>query len=424
MKGSLRDSLIIGLALFASYFGAGNLIFPPLLGLQSANQWVVGSAGFILSGVFMPVLALYVISRAGGSVEKLTKDLHPSFSKYLLLLIMLFAGHVSVPRTGAVGYELGVEAVFPNFPMPVFIILYFAIAFYFSLDVNEMIDKVGKYLTPALVIILIFIIIKGVFTPLGTPTEPSVDNVLVNSFLGGYQTGDLIVSYLLGTVFIGDIIRRGYSSDKERNRMTANAGVIAFVLLFVIYVGLLFLGAKVSGVYPPDVDRSELLLAIVNTVLGKTGLYALGIAVILACLTTAIGQITSIAAFFHEFSKGKISHKLAAAVFSIIGASIALLGVEKIVFITTPIFLGVYPSLIVLMILGIFKNYLPNKASYRLTMIFTLVISIIEAANSILGIEAIGKFINMIPLSSYGFAWVLPAILGFIIGAVIGKKEK
>ena len=423
MKGSLRDSLIIGLALFASYFGAGNLIFPPLLGLQSANQWVIGSAGFILSGVFMPVLALYVISRAGGSVEKLTKDLHPSFSKYLLLLIMLFAGHVSVPRTGAVGYELGVEAVFPNFPMPVFIILYFAIAFYFSLDVNEMIDKVGKYLTPALVIILIFIIIKGVFTPLGTPVEPSVDNVLVNSFLGGYQTGDLIVSYLLGTVFIGDIIRRGYSSDKERNRMTANAGVIAFVLLFVIYVGLLFLGAKVSGVYPPDVDRSELLLAIVNTVLGKTGLYALGIAVILACLTTAIGQITSIAAFFHEFSKGKISHKLAAAVFSIIGASIALLGVEKIVFITTPIFLGVYPSLIVLMILGIFKNYLPNKASYRLTMIFTLVISIIEAANSILGIEAIGKFINMIPLNSYGFAWVLPAVLGFIIGAVIGKKE-
>jgi LIVCS family branched-chain amino acid:cation transporter len=423
MKGSLRDSLIIGLALFASYFGAGNLIFPPLLGLQSANQWVIGSAGFILSGVFMPVLALYVISRAGGSVEKLTKDLHPSFSKYLLLLIMLFAGHVSVPRTGAVGYELGVEAVFPNFPMPVFIILYFAIAFYFSLDVNEMIDKVGKYLTPALVIILIFIIIKGVFTPLGTPTEPSVDNVLVNSFLGGYQTGDLIVSYLLGTVFIGDIIRRGYSSDKERNRMTANAGVIAFVLLFVIYVGLLFLGAKVSAVYPPDVDRSELLLAIVNTVLGKTGLYALGIAVILACLTTAIGQITSIAAFFHEFSKGKISHKLAAAVFSIIGASIALLGVEKIVFITTPIFLGVYPSLIVLMILGIFKNYLPNKASYRLTMIFTLVISIIEAANSILGIEAIGKFINMIPLNSYGFAWVLPAVLGFIIGAVIGKKE-
>lgn len=423
MKNKNKDSLVIGLALFASYFGAGNLIFPPLLGLQSGNQWTLGSAGFILSGVLMLVVALYVISRSGGSVESLTKDLHPNFSKYLLLLIMLFAGHVSVPRTGAVGFELGVEAIFPKFPMPVFIIAYFLIAFYFSLDVNEMIDRVGKYLTPALVVILIAIIIKGIFTALGNPIEPAVDNVLVNSFLVGYQTGDLIVSYLLGTVFIGDIIRRGYNSDKERNRMTANAGIVAFILLFIIYVGLLYLGAKVSNQYPPTIDRSTLLLSIVNQVLGKTGLYGLGIAVILACLTTAIGQITSIAAFFHEFSNEKIPHKIAAGFFSILGASIALLGVEKIVFVTTPIFLGVYPSLIVMMFLGIFKNLIPNRLSYRMTMIFTLIVSILEAFNSIFPISFIDNFIKLIPLSSYGFAWVLPAFIGFILGSILGRKE-
>ena len=94
------------------------------------------------------------------------------------------------------------------------------------------------------------------------------------------------------------------------------------------------------------------------------------------------------------------------------GASIALLGVEKIVFVTTPIFLGEYPSLIVMMFLGIFKNLIPNRLSYRMTMIFTLIISILEAFNSIFPISFIDNFIKLIPFSSYGFAWVLPAFIG------------
>jgi len=80
---------------------------------------------------------------------------------------MLFAGNISVPRTGAVAYELGFKALFPGVPIIVFIIGYFAIALYFSLDVNKMINKVGKFLTPVLVVVLLGIIIKGVLTPVG-----------------------------------------------------------------------------------------------------------------------------------------------------------------------------------------------------------------------------------------------------------------
>ena len=180
MRKKNRDTFYIGLALFASYFGAGNLIFPGALGLVSGNQWTLGAVGLMVSAVLMPIVALYVISRAG-SVEALTENIHPEFSRYLLLLIMLFAGHISVPRTGAVAYELGVQALFPKVPMAVFALFYFGIALYFALDLSAMIDKVARYLTPALVVILFIIVIKGVLIPINAvPVNPQVDNVLLN----------------------------------------------------------------------------------------------------------------------------------------------------------------------------------------------------------------------------------------------------
>ena len=418
MKKQKKDIFIVGLALFGSYFGAGNLIFPPLLGFISGSQWSLAAIGFCVSAVLMPVVGLYVISKNGGSLEAMTEDIHKNFAKFLLLFIMLFAGNISVPRTGAVAYELGFKALFPGVP----IIGYFAIALYFSLDVSKMINKVGKFLTPVLVVVLLGIIIKGVLTPVGSPIAPQQTGVFTHSFLEGYQTGDLIVSYLIGTVFIGDIIHRGYKTSGERNKLTAYCGVIALILLAVIYVGLIYLGASVSSYYPKDIERSQLLLGIAERVLGKNGMLFLSIAVVLACVTTAIGQITSIANFFHDFSNGKIPHKLAALVFAVLGATIAVLGVEKIIYFATPIYKGVYPSLIVLMILGIFRKYIPNKQSFRYALVFTLVVSILEAILSVLNVAVIKTFIDILPLSDLGFAWILPATLGFIVGAIKGNE--
>lgn len=424
MGKTKKDVLIVGLALFASYFGAGNLIFPPLLGLISGNEWNLGALAFIFSAVFMPVLALYIISKAGGSVEELTKKIHPNFHKALLIVIMLLAGLVAIPRTGAVAYELGLSAVLPNFPAQAFILIYFFIAFYFSVDVNKMINKVAKYLTPALVIILIGIIIKGIISPIGVSAPAKESGIFVKNFLGGYQTGDLIVSYLLGSVIIGDIIRRGYKTDRERNSIVLGAGFVAFILLFIIYAGLLYLGATVSSLFTPDIDRSRLLLSIVEELLGNFGLIALGIAVVLACITTAIGQITSIADFLKETTNGKISHKKGAIISSVISAGIALLGVEKIVFITTPIFLAVYPNLIVLSVLGIFSKFSISKTCYRFTVFFTLVISLLESFTSLFKVSFIVDFINSIPFSEHGFAWIIPAISGFVIGIIFDSLSK
>ncbi|WP_010677765.1 branched-chain amino acid transport system II carrier protein [Bacillus timonensis] len=427
MKKTLRDSSIIGLALFATFFGAGNLIFPPFLGLQSGTGWLSGNIGFIISGVFFPIMAIYIIAYAGGTVDQLTKRVHPKFSQWILLGIMLFSSFIAIPRTGAVTHELGFHAVFPSIPAAPIVIIFFALTYYFVNDRNNVIDKVGAFLTPALVVILIAIIISGVITPVGQPVDTEISSSFVNAFLGGYQTGDLLVSFMVASVFISHIVGKGYRSEKERNKMIAFAGLIAFIFLVLIYSGLLYLGASVSGMYPQNIDRAELLLGIVESILGKGGLYGLGIVVALACLTTAIGLTTAVAQFFDRLTNGKLSYKTTAAIVCVLGIAIALLGVDRIVFIATPLYEAIYPICIVVILVGIFHRHLPNATSFQGAVLVTVIISVSEAMATAINIPFVSHLIGMIPLSSNGFAWLIPAIIGFIGGAILGRfieKEK
>ena len=424
MNKTLKDSIIVGLALFATFFGAGNLIFPPFLGLQSGTEWFKGIVGFIASGVIMPVVAIYIISHAGGTVDALTKKIHPKFSQLILLGLMIFSTLIAIPRTAAVTHELGIQALFPEFPIVPVIIVFFILTYYFVNDKNNVINKIGGLLTPALVVILVFIIVKGVLNPIATPVETGISNSFTNALLGGYQTGDLLVSYMVASIFITDIVNKGYKTEKERNKMIAMAGVVAFICLSIIYSGLLYLGATGSSIFPQDIDRAELLLSTVRPILGSSGLYGLGIVVSLACLTTSIGLTTSVAQFFNEASNGKIKYSVAAGVVCIIGAFIALMGVDKIVVISTPIYLSIYPICIVVILVGLFYKYIPNTESYRGAVLMTGIVSLSEALISVANVPFLENIISSIPLNDLGFAWLIPSIIGFIAGGIIGSMNK
>ena len=62
-----KDTLITGLALFAMFFGAGNLIFPPFLGMESGTDWVIGFLCFILIDVALSCLGIFALTAAGGA---------------------------------------------------------------------------------------------------------------------------------------------------------------------------------------------------------------------------------------------------------------------------------------------------------------------------------------------------------------------
>ena len=286
---AVKDVLILGFAFFATYFGAGNLIFPPQLGFVSGSSYGPALVGLTLSGILLPIFALLIISRYG-DVRRITERVGPYTYNILLTLLMIVCIFVSIPRTCATAIQLGIQGNFPNVPfIP-----------------GVVIDKVGKFLTPLLALILVVIGVLGVVSPIGTPAEPTVANSFTNAFLGGYNTGDVLVSFIMASLFIQSVENKGYVESRDRNRMMFYCGVVSVILLFIIYGSLLFMGACVSADVPSDTGRAELLVLVIKRV-GGAVMLPMGVAVILACLTTAVGQIAAVADFFHTASSNRVS---------------------------------------------------------------------------------------------------------------------
>ena len=419
-KTSSLDFLFIGLAYFACYFGAGNLVFPPKLGLQSGTSWLGGAIGLAISGIVLPLLALVIISYRGGDVESITKRVHPKLHVAMLAVLMFICMFISIPRTAAVATELGVAGIFGSAPYVPVIIAYFVICFLIGRRKESVLDKIGKYLTPVMVIILFMVVIKGMIVPLGTPGAPTVESPTINAVLTGYQTGDVLVSVLMAAVFIGTVHEHGYARGKEETRVVIKASIVAFICLFVIYGGLLFIGATVNTEYDQSIGNADLLVALIRRLGGQLAMSAFGIAVILACLTTAIGQLTSVADFFEgSLFKGKVSYQTLFIIAAVISAGVATLGLDTIISLAAPIFSLAYAPCLVLMLLGILQDVIPNDGGFKGAMLLTIIEAFFEMLQAYINSPGLGKVLGFLPFYSQGFGWVAPAVIGLIAGILI-----
>ena len=407
-KIKFTDVLFVGLAFFASYFGAGNLIFPPMLGLQSGSNWLSGMIGMLASGVGLPILAIIVLGMCG-SVQKISDHVNKKFYTVMIGAIMILCCCVSIPRTAAVGIEMGLQGIF-------------VIAFLFAKDRGTALDKVGKILTPIMTIILFILVVKGAVSPIGTPGAASVDNAFVNSFLGGYSTGDVLVSFLAAGVFFDSIKRKGYEGEAFR-KAHVRACLIAAVCLAIVYGGLLYMGACVSTEYTPDsISNANLLLSIIRSSGGQIAIYGLCLSVVLACLTTAISQITAVADFYETATHGKLSYKVLVMIVPIVTTIVASFGLDTIVSLTSPWFSFFYPITLVMTILGIFEKKIPNDGAFKGAVYFTVIYAVLDLPHEY-GFGFLDPVLNHIPLYGLGFGWIVPAIVGFIVGLIAWKGK-
>lgn len=421
----MQHTIIVGLALFAIFFGAGNLIFPPSIGNSAGVSWISALMGFSLTGVILPVLAVYAIYNTGGTVEALTRPIGNWFYKAFNTVMMVCIGMVvTIPRMSATTHELGVSQIIPNIPLLVSVLAFFAICFYFAMDQSNVIDKIGKWLTPVLVIILIILIGKGVLDPIGAAVHTEAKNVFTNAIIAAYQTGDVGTGILCAPIFLTAIVSYGYKG-KQSKKVALGGMAIATIGLIAVYGGLLYLGATSSGIITNPGSDTELLASIAYRVIGKLGKALLAICVVFACLTSAIGVMVISSQFLNELTKEKLGYKTWVLIMCIVGATIGSLGVGAIVEITLPIFLVIYPVIIVLVLLGAFDRLVPNAGAYKGTVLFAFLVSIVETFSSYgITIPGVTKLIFHLPLQSSGFAWVVPSIIGFIFGAFLHRVLK
>ncbi|WHP47789.1 branched-chain amino acid transport system II carrier protein [Mannheimia bovis] len=426
-----KNTFIVGFMLFAIFFGAGNLIFPPKLGLDSGVDFLPSIIGFVITGVGLPLLGIAVSGYyQGGYKEALNKNVHPYFSLLFLMAIYLTIGpFFAIPRTGATAYQMAVVPFIgenSTVSLLIFTLVYYLIAVWFSLNPSTVVDRIGAILTPVLLIAILALIVKAVILLGGNElpvaaTKVDPETPLFTGIVEGYLTMDALASITFSVIVISAIKAKGIGG-KDLIKQTSMAGVIAAIALAAIYVSLAWIGNH----YPISAETLAELNAkgqnigtfILNSVatdtFGEFGRTLLGVIVTLACLTTSIGLIVTTSEYFNEVFP-KISYKVYVLIFTLISFGIANQGLDFVISKSVPVLLVLYPiamTVIFLMFINIFIR-LPLLAQ-RLPLALVTIVSILSVA----GVEVI----NALPLKSISMEWIPFAIAGTVIGYLFGKK--
>lgn len=417
--------ILVGFALFAMFFGAGNLIFPPYMGFLAGSSWSIALLGFLITGIGMPLLGIIASARAGGSVEHLAGRVGPRFARVMSIVVILAIGPLlAIPRTAATTFEMGIAPNLPWMSPALGSVLFFVLTLFFALNQSTVVDKIGKFLTPFLLVTLIWIIVKGILSPIG-PTVPGVvENAFTSGFREGYQTMDAMASIVFAEIIIAALIFHGYSKVREQVRLASLAGVIAACGLGFVYGGLMYLGSTSRTLFAADIERTTLLMNIAQGILGSAGKVALGLAVSLACLTTSIALTATVGDYFSRITKGKLKYRPICVATVVFSGVFATVGVTRIVQIAVPLLVMIYPVAIVLILLTILGRRAIHRAVYSGAVIGALVTSIPEALTAAgLPVAAANSVIAHIPLAPAGFPWILPALAGGLIGGLISWRS-
>lgn len=425
---SKKDLLFIGLMLFCLFFGAGNLIFPPFMGQLAGDKiWIV-MIGFFITAVGFPVLGVIAVSKSGG-LTNLAKRLNPVFATIFTVLIYLSIGPgLGIPRAGSLPFEMAVAPYLPEgmsikLSLLLYTLIFFTIAYWLSLSPTKLVDRMGKVLTPTLLLLILVMVVGSFIKPLGGYGAASSSyeiSPFFKGFLDGYLTMDTIAALNFGIVIALAIKSKGIKDEKVIVSSSIKAGLIAGGLLTVIYVLLAHLGAASGGKYGLTENGAQTLTNVTTYIFGKPGAILLALIFTLACLTTCVGLITSCSQYFSTLTN-KISYKNWVRVLTLFSMLLANMGLTKILSISVPVLNAIYPIAIMLIVLSmldfIFKG---DSLTYSLTILFTGVVSIIDALGQVgVKIGFITKSITFLPLYNEGLAWITPAITGIILGLCV-----
>jgi len=408
-----KQTFITAFALFSLFFGAGNLILPPFLGYNAGDEWFLVTIGFAISAVVIPILAIYGHARLQGTMLDFANKVSPWFA--LLFSVIVYAISIALPspRTASVTYEMAIQPYFEISSLWLSTI-YFVIVLLFVLNRSRILGVLGKFLTPLIILILLMIIGIGLFSETEPIRASIFDNPLNAGILEGYQTFDAIGGVVVGGVIIVSYSLIGKYDFEAKKKMIGKAGLLAGLGLFIIYGGLIALGAFNSGNLEIE-NRTELLTILSSNTLGNMGAAFLAVLVALACFTTAVGIVTGTADFVKGlFSNSNTAYVLTAILGCILGIVIGQFDVHYIIDIALPALMFIYPITIVLILLNVLPKRFASNLVFRAVVLVTFFFSIPDFLGFIIAEEKLVGLKNSIPLANENMGWVLPAVIVFV----------
>lgn len=425
-----KETFVTAFALFSLFFGAGNLLLPPLLGYNAGEDWFWVTIGFMITAVLIPILGILAHARLQGTMYDFGKKVSPAFSTIYCIIVYLISITIPSPRTASATHEIAIHPAFGTSPLLTSSI-YFSLVLVFVLNRSKILSFIGKFLTPLIVIMLFGVIGIGLIASDGVMNVSKFDAPVVSGLLEGYQTFDAIGAVVVGAVIIISLNLRGHESFQAKKEMIRKSGFIAGLGLLLIYAGLISVGSFFGGdididnTLSGDMQRANLLRGISIASLGAFGNKVLSILIALACFTTAVGIVTGTADYFKGLFKGsQIVYVTTGVLACMVGVLIGQLDFHSIIVIAVPALMFIYPITIVLILLNVVPEKYGSAKVFKAVVITTIIFSVPDFLGSIGFGELITGLQPYIPFSKFSLGWVLPALLVFMVSNFpFGKKS-
>ena len=429
-KLSLSLILPIGLMLFSFFFGAGNLIFPPVLGQQAGDNLLMATLGFCFSGVGFPLLGILAMAiNRFDNPDMMAEPVSPMYGRIITILCALTIGPLfAIPRTAAVSFDTGIMALLPasmhNVGLAIYSAIFFAITYYCAINPSQIVDRIGKVMAPMLITCLAVLVSCAIFSPMGSAQaaqDAYVNIPFFKGFLEGYNTMDLLCSLLFGAATISAIELTGVKDQKQLTKLCIYAGIVAAVCLAVVYGSLAYAGATSVSVTGMVASGGQLLNKITIHYFGNFGKIVLALIIFFACITTSIGLSTAIPDYFTKLSKGKVTYQRFVAAICLFSFAVSNIGLSNIITFSIPVLCMMYPITIALVILNVGKDiFKRDKRIFRACLILTTIFAIFDGLRAA-GIDtgAANTFLaSIVPLYDIGFGWITPCFGGILLGFV------
>ncbi|MCL6274368.1 branched-chain amino acid transport system II carrier protein [Muricauda sp. 2012CJ35-5] len=411
---------ITAFALFSLFFGAGNLILPPQLGFKSGEWWWLVTVGFCLSAVFIPILGILAHARLQGTMFDFAKKVSPSFSLIYCYIVYAISIALPSPRTASVTHEMAIQPIWDSSSLFTSI-LYFGLVYVFVVNRSKILDVIGKFLTPGILIVLALIMGVAFFELEFNFGASQFPNPFTHGILEGYQTFDAIGAVVVGGVIIISInLKSDGMAYAEKRNLIARAGWFAGLGLFLVYTGLIITGALFGDSFDPEISRTALLSGISQKTWGNTAALLLSILVSLACFTTAVGIVTGTADFIKgRFNNSQQAYIITTIIACILGVLMGQFNVGYIIAVALPALMFIYPITIVLIVLNVLPEKWASPKVFKWVVVATVLFSIPDFIGSIGWGESIVPITQYIPLSQFHMGWVIPAMVVFGVANLV-----
>ena len=425
-----KELLMIGLMVFSIFFGAGNLIFPPIIGKQAGTNVVTTMLFFSITAIIFPILGVVAVAKSNG-LRNLANRVDPIFSIIFTIATYLAIGPaLAMPRAGTLPFEIAISPYIPanvskGLILFIYTTVFFGVVYWLSLSPNKLLERISKITSPIFLVLILMLFVGTFLKPMGEymPPEPLyAKNMGLQGFLDGYLTLDALAGLNYGLVVVYVIKQKNVLEESKIAKIVISTGIFAGILLFVVYMMLAHVGASSISKFPNTSNGAEILADVMKYLYGNFGAVLLACMFTVACLNIGVGLTTSLSQYFHSMVK-RVPYKVWATIWVIWSYMLANLGLNKIMEYSVPVLLAIYPASLVLIVLALLDKYIKGSSTvYRFAIYPTVVISIIHTLDKInIEIPLASSLVKKLPLQSADLGWLSAAGICFVIGFIISK---